>query len=227
MNVLCVVAHPDDEIFGCGATLRKLRDRGHRVFSCVLCSSAAARHARPELARLHEVSTASSRIIGIDDTLTCDFPNIQFNTVPHLDMVKAIERAIVQFRPSWVFTHHGADLNIDHRVVHDACMAAITLPLRLSQDLPPTMIERVYVCEIPSSTDWASPRDRAFRPSAFFDVTDTFEAKLAALDVFEGALKPFPHSRSRENVRHLAHLRGAQAGLALAEAFDIVREIHT
>ena len=226
MNVLCVVAHPDDEILGCGATLRKLRDRGHRVARCVLCSSADARHARPDLPSLHEVSEQSARMVGIEESLAFDFPNIRFNTVAHLDVVKAIEQAIMQFRPNWVFTHHRGDLNIDHRVVYEACMTAVTLPLRLSQDLPVTMIERVYLCEIPSSTDWASPRDPAFRPTSFFDVADTIEAKLSALDAFEGALKPFPHSRSRENVKHLAHVRGAQVGLALAEAFEIVRDVN-
>ena len=43
MNVLAVVAHPDDEILGCGATLRRLADAGHSVFSCILCSAAAER----------------------------------------------------------------------------------------------------------------------------------------------------------------------------------------
>jgi LmbE family N-acetylglucosaminyl deacetylase len=226
LNVLCVVAHPDDEILGCGATLRKLHDRGDHVFSCVLCSSADARHARPELDRLRQVSEDAARLVGIEETLAFDFPNIRFNTVAHLEIVKAIEQAIVRFRPNWVFTHHRGDLNIDHRVVYEACMAAVSLPLRLSHDLPVTMIERVYLCEIPSSTDWAAPQDAPFRPTSFFDVAATFEAKMSALESFEGALKPFPHSRSRENVRHLAHLRGAQAGLVLAEAFEIVRDVN-
>lgn len=226
MNVLCVVAHPDDEILGCGATLKKLHEQGHRVSSCVLCASADARHARPDLDRLRAIGAESARMVGIEHTLSFDYPNIKFNLVPHLDMVKSIEQAILECKPSWIFTHHGGDLNIDHRVVHDACMAAATLPLRMSTDLPPTMIEKIYLCEIPSSTDWASPREAAFRPTSFFDVSGTFDTKMTALEAFEGALKPHPHSRSRENVRHLAHLRGAQAGVALAEAFDLVREIN-
>jgi len=226
MNILCVVAHPDDEIFGCGATLRKLHDAGHRVSSCVLCSTADARHARPELSELRDVSKKAARLVGIEDTLNFDFPNIRFNTVPHLDMVKAIEQAIDKFRPNWLFTHHPGDLNIDHRVVSEACMAAATLPLRLSRDIPVTMIERIFLFEVLSSTDWASPRDAAFRPTSFFDVSATFHAKLAALEAFEGALKPFPHSRSRENVTNLAHLRGAQVGLPLVEAFDLVRDVN-
>jgi len=225
MNVLAVVAHPDDEILGCGATLRKLANEGHRIFTCVLCSQADARHARPGIDRFREVVRASEEVIGVEASEKHDFPNIRFNTVPHLDLVKAIEAAIVRFRPEWVFAHHPGDLNIDHRVTHDATMAALTLPQRLSADLPVTLVRKALLFEVPSSTDWASPLADAFRPNCFVDVASTIEHKLRALDAFEGALKPFPHSRSRENIRHLAHVRGGQAGLSAAEAFTIVREI--
>src|SRR4051794_13940838 len=112
MNILAVVAHPDDELLGCGATLRRLADKGNSVFTVVLCSTADARHARPSLGRLYEIAGESERIVGITDSLKYEFKNIQFNTVPHLDMVRAIETAIEKFRPSWVFTHHVGDLNV-------------------------------------------------------------------------------------------------------------------
>ena len=226
MNILAVVAHPDDEILGCGATLRKLADQGHRVFSCVLCSQADARHNRPSLARLSKVAADASSLVGISESMGLQFKNIQFNTVPHLEMVKAIEGAIVRFKPDWIFTHHPGDLNVDHRVCYEATAAAAMLPQRLSSDLNPTMLKRLYLFEILSSTDWALPVGDGFRPTSFFDVSSTFDAKLKALDAFEGALKPFPHSRSRENVRNLANLRGAQAGFELAEAFVLVRDLN-
>jgi LmbE family N-acetylglucosaminyl deacetylase len=105
------------------------------VARCVLASSADARHGRPELTRLLEMSERSARMVGVDESFAFDFPNIALNVVAHIDLVKSIEQAIVKFRPTWVFTHHSGDLNIDHRAVHDACMAAVTLPLRLHLDL--------------------------------------------------------------------------------------------
>lgn len=226
MNILAVVAHPDDEILGCGATLKKLADQGHQVFSCVLCAHADARHNRPSLERLAKVSEEASRLVGIVDSIGYDFGNIQFNTVPHLEMVRAVEAAILRFKPEWIFTHHPGDLNVDHRVCYEAVTAAAMLPQRLSSDLKPTLISKVFLFEILSSTDWAPPVGDGFRPNSFFDVSATFEAKLKALEAFEGALKPFPHSRSLENVRNLAHLRGAQVGLELAEAFSLIRDVN-
>jgi LmbE family N-acetylglucosaminyl deacetylase len=226
MNILCVAAHPDDEILGAGGTLRKLRNAGHNVYTCILCGPADARHARPSDARLREVIAKAESIIGITDSMKYEFRNIQFNTVPHIEMVAAIEKALVAYRPAWVFTHHPGDLNIDHRVCYETTMAALALPQRLSTDMPPSMIERVFLFEILSSTDWAPTTMEAFRPNSFFDVAETFETKVAALNAFEGAMKPFPHSRSVENVKHLAHLRGAQVGMELAEAFVLIRDLN-
>jgi LmbE family N-acetylglucosaminyl deacetylase len=223
MNVLVVVAHPDDEILGCGATLLRLKNEGHRIFSVVLCSQADARVDRPD--DLARYAQEAAEMVGIEETYPCHFSNIRFNVVPHLEMVQEIEKAIVRFRPSWIFTHHPSDLNVDHRVCHEATMAAAMLPQRITTDIPATLIERVYLCEVPSSTDWGLPAVPQFHPNAFFNVASTIDRKIAALDHFRGAMKPFPHSRSLENVRNLAWVRGARVGLESAEAFMLVRDV--
>ena len=46
-----------------------------------------------------------------------------------------------------------------------------------------------------------------------------------ALRRFEGAMKRGPQTRSLENVQHLAHVRGAQMGIELVEAFMLVRDV--
>ena len=38
MNYLVVVAHPDDEVLGAGATIKKLTRDGHSVDICIMCS---------------------------------------------------------------------------------------------------------------------------------------------------------------------------------------------
>ena len=43
MNYLIVVAHPDDEILGAGATIHKLISQGHKVAVAIMLSQAAAR----------------------------------------------------------------------------------------------------------------------------------------------------------------------------------------
>jgi LmbE family N-acetylglucosaminyl deacetylase len=43
MNYLFVVAHPDDEVLGAGATIRKLTNEGNKVEVCIMSSAAKAR----------------------------------------------------------------------------------------------------------------------------------------------------------------------------------------
>ena len=43
MNYLVVVAHPDDEVLGAGATIRKLVNDGHKVAVAIMVSQAMAR----------------------------------------------------------------------------------------------------------------------------------------------------------------------------------------
>ncbi len=226
MNVLAVIAHPDDEVLGAGATLRRLADEGHAIYTCVLCAEADARHARPELERFRAECERARAVIGIRDSLGFGFGNIRFNAVPHLEMVQAIEEALLRFRPEWVFAHHPGDLNIDHRVCYEATLAALRLPERLTSELPPTLVRRVLLFEVLSSTDWTTPLDPAFQPNCHFEVGATFAAKMEALACYSNAFKPDPHPRSRANIEAHARLRGAQVGVAMAEAFCIVRDLH-
>ena len=43
MNYLVVVAHPDDEVLGAGATIYKLIQAGHSIAVCTMANHAAAR----------------------------------------------------------------------------------------------------------------------------------------------------------------------------------------
>lgn len=36
MSVLVIAPHPDDEILGCGGTIRKLTDAGENVYVCIV-----------------------------------------------------------------------------------------------------------------------------------------------------------------------------------------------
>lgn len=92
MNVLFVMAHPDDEVLGAGATIHKLVKEGHKVAVATLVNSAGAR------ANLSDTLSADQEkafsIMGVHKAYGADFPNIQMNTVPHLKLVQFIESCI-------------------------------------------------------------------------------------------------------------------------------------
>ena len=51
---------------------------------------------------------------------------------------------------------------------------------------------------------------------------DGVEAKVKALGMYRGVMRPYPHPRSAEAIEGLAAYRGVQAGCNYAEAFEVV-----
>jgi len=219
MNYLFVVAHPDDEVLGAGATIPKLVSGGNHVAVCIMSSHAEAR--ADISATLEEDEREAMSIMGVERAYHADFPNIKMNTVPHIDLVRFIEGAIEDFKADAVYTHHPSDTNIDHVVTSGAARAAA----RLFQRKPgiPTLKEFAYM-EVPSSTEWSldSPANR-FQPNYYVEVgREGIDKKVKALSAYKGVMRDFPHPRSEEALAGLAAYRGSQAGCNYAEAFECV-----
>lgn len=223
LTTLIVVSHPDDEVLGAGGYAALSATRGVEVRACILSGTVEARQQRPGTADLLADTERAQALLGLQAPVMGAFPNIKFNTVPHLDLVQFIERVVREHRVTEILTHHPADLNDDHRHTSHAAQVASRLCLR-DRSLPP--LRRLAFMEILSSTDWAFPQaGAAFQPNAFVELgASGLERKLQALAAYRDVMRPYPHSRSREAVAALATLRGAQAGLDLAEAFQVVFE---
>lgn len=221
---LTVTAHPDDEVLGFGASSFVLNKKGHKVHHCILSGNVEARMNRPELDKLYNDTLNAQKIIGAEEPILGNFPNIKFNTVPHLELVQFIEKTIEQVQPDFIFTHHPSDLNDDHLCVSRACQAASRLFQRRSGIRP---IQGLYFMEILSSTDWGFPTNVSpFSPNTFIEIgEEALQKKIEALATYEGVMRGYPHPRSEEVLKGLAALRGGQSGKYYAEAFQSVFQI--
>ncbi|MBO8173576.1 MAG: PIG-L family deacetylase [Bacillaceae bacterium] len=221
MSYLIVVAHPDDEVLGAGATMYKLANEGYSVNVCILSGEVDARNNRPTTDELNQDVNKSMKILGINDVIKGNFPNIKFNTVPHLEIVQFIERTIVETKAEVVFTHHPADLNNDHLHTSLACQAAVRLFQRRSDVTP---LKELLFMEVPSSTEWALNKTmNQFSPNTFIEVGEKgVDKKIEALAAYRGVMRDYPHPRSNEVIKGLAAYRGGQAGMVYAEAFESV-----
>lgn len=225
MTVLCVVAHPDDEVLGVGGTLARHAAMGDRVVVCILSDGVTSRYDANEQAAAEEIEQRRKRAraacdeIGVDEISVHGFPDNQFDSVPLLDIVQAIETEVEEHDPTHVYTHHYGDLNVDHELV---CRATVTA----TRPLPESSIESVRAFETLSSSEWSVPSvENGFQPQMFVDVSDHLEAKLEALRTYETELREPPHPRSVDIVRRNAQVWGAKAGLAAAEPFEVLRAV--
>lgn len=221
MNYLIVVAHPDDEVLGAGATMFQKAKKGDNVDVCILVGGVAARHLRPDDDALESDIAGSAAILGVRSLVKGSFPNIQLNTVPHLKLVQFIEQAIVKNEPDVVITHHPCDTNNDHLHTSLACQAAIRLFQRRPEVRP---VKELWFMEVPSATEWSvNQAMQPFTPNTFVEVGEEGVAKkVEALSLYRDVMRPYPHPRSEENIRGLAAFRGSQSGLCYAEAFQCV-----
>ena len=225
-NVLVVAAHPDDEVLGCGGTMARLSQAGVNVDVLIIADGEKSRLSDNKLSemnslildRQHAAEHARS-ILGCRSVECLDFPDNALDTVAMLDVVKAVENRVEKFRPNLVFTHHPSDVNIDHRIVHEAVTVAC-------RQTPGFSVEELLFFEVLSSTEWRPVgKGTNFQPNYFVDISSTVEVKKRALLAYESEMRDFPHPRSLPASEALATWRGATVGAIAAEAFVLGRRV--
>jgi len=217
-NILIVAAHPDDEVLGCGGTIAKHRQNGDNVCVMFMTNGVAARQESNALtiSQRKKAALSALNILGVSDVHFFDFPDNGMDSVPFIEIVQTIEQLINQVKPSTVYTHFAHDLNIDHRITHNAVMTACRPQKGAS-------VKAILTFEVLSSTEWNSATLPQFTPQYIVDIQEFWELKINALAAYDAEIRAFPHSRSLPCIEALAVLRGASHGFEKAEAFFLER----
>lgn len=217
---LIVVSHPDDEILGFGGSGYKFKNEGDEVYSLILSGKVDERRGRPDLEELYINMKKANESLGFKTPKLGDFPNIKFNNINHIDLVKFIESYIEEIQPTHIYTHHPNDLNNDHHHTSITCQAAARIFQRKENIRE---LEQFCFMEISSSTDWAFPSNNSyFKPNLFIDISKSIERKIEALKFYSNVLRKKPHPRSIDVIKSLANYRGSQCNSFFAEAFEII-----
>lgn len=222
-KVLIIAAHPDDEILGCGGTAARMASEGDEVFTVILGEGITSRDEsrqrekrETEIAGLKTQILEANKIVGVKDVFTFDFPDNRFDSVPLLDIVKAVEKIKDKIKPDILFTHYENDLNIDHRVTYQAVLTA-------TRPMAEETVKEIYSFEVLSSTEWNYPL--SFSPNCFYNISETVQLKVDAMAKYKGESREFPHPRSSEGIMLNAKQWGMKTGVRYAEAFKVVRLI--
>lgn len=225
-KILIIAAHPDDEVLGCGGTIARFAKMGNRIFCLFLGKGKTSRYyqekksaIKREQTILEKEAKEAAKILGISELFFENFPDQKYDSIPLLNIVKAIEKIKEKLKPNIIFTHHAGDLNLDHQVTLKAVLTACR-PLKRET------VKKIYSFEIPSSTEWGIPKRKDyFVPNVFIDISNTFRKKIKALKTYKSELREYPHPRSEEAILAIAKRWGSVAGLKYAEAFELMRWI--
>ena len=223
-NFLFVVEHPDDEVLGCGGTLKKLSKLKKNIRVISLAEGSSCRYKNHNKYKKQINKSILQRKnwgkkaladLGIKNYHFYDLPCGKLNSYPITKIAGIVEEEILKFKPQVIFTHSNNDVNMDHRTVYQSCLQA-TRPTKSS-----SKITGLLSFEILSSTEWKY--NKIFEPNYFINIEREIKFKTKALKRYKTEIKVFPHPRSTEGINSLAKYRGMQSHNVYAEAFKIVR----
>ena len=219
-TVVVIAAHADDEALGCGGTIARHAAAGHEVHLIVMTDGTGARGRDTEsTAQRRRALNAASKILGFASVRQLGFPDNAMDSVPLLEVTKAIEKATEFARPSILYTHFSNDLNIDHCITSRAVLTAFRPQSSCSAN-------SIYGFEVPSSTEWrGATNGPVFNPDTFVNISDFADLKHRALKEYALEMRPAPHSRSYSAVKALNEWRGQSVGCFSAEAFVTIRAV--
>lgn len=206
MNVLVIVAHHDDLEIGCGATVAKLIDRGHKVTSLVMthsgysdCKGMTIRNKQDAM----EGAYKASKILNYElISYEADSLDLEINDENRCRIIKIIQNREIDF----IFTHFNGDINTAHNNV-------LKMALNASRHVPTVLGLQI---------NWYLG-DKHFVPKLFVSVNENqWERKISALKCYGSEFKRIGN-KWVEYLNNLSINYGTQIGVERAEAFYIYK----
>ncbi len=219
-----IAAHTDDEVLGAGGTASELIKKGYEIYITILGKPIEGKYnlkkTKKEIEEIkkktkivEESIKKVKKIIGIKKISVHNLPNCQYDSIKQLQITQLIEKDMREFDASIILTHHPGDSNTDHGMVFKSAVIA-------TRSLPNSKISKVLLFEIPSSTTY-NRTDNQFKPDTYIEISEkSLNKKIQAMEAYSTESAKYPHPRSKEALKALAMLRGSEAGIKYAEAFQ-------
>jgi len=225
-KILVVVAHPDDDILGCGGTIAKLIENGSEIKIIFIAEGTSCRFSKDQINSDVVISEINKRnnyakkalnVLGVKDHEFYNLPCGRLDQYPLIDIGKIIENEIEMFEPDAIFTHNFIDVNNDHKIVFQSVLQATRLGALNS-------VPSLYSFEILSSSERKFVE--TFKPNFFVKLNkEHISLKIKAMYEYISEVKDFPFPRSDKGIMILSNYRGMQVGVEYAEAFSLIREV--
>jgi LmbE family N-acetylglucosaminyl deacetylase len=187
---LVVVAHPDDEVLGCGGLIKKLTSNKTRVLVLFINDGYKERFEEHNVIDIEDEKykqiEGSSEQLGFD-YIALDYEASRFDNYNQRLINDEVDSVIKQFNPDTIMTHSEGDLHQDHLVVNKSVMIC-------SRSKENSNIKRIITFPTQSSSE-INPTFN-FKPNLIIDIEDYMDFKIKAMDSYT-----FEHEDiSRSNV---------------------------
>lgn len=199
LRILALGAHPDDIEAGCGGTLIKYAQSGHRIFLMVLT---AGEQGAGRGVRMREQQQAA-KCLRAEKLYWGGYPDTKLLVEPRL--IQKVERVVREVEPHFIFVHFHDDTHQDHR------------HLAVSTVTATRYTKNVMFYEGPTTQN--------FSPTVFVDIDAVLKGKIEALEAHESQIKKtnIEGLTIVDIIRSSAHFRGIQGRVKNAEGFVPLR----
>lgn len=220
MKVMVISAHPDDEVLGCGGALLKHSKNGDEIYW--LITTSAFEHQGFSTTKIAEREGEIKEVayqLGIKRTFKLDYPTMTLSDESLIEMIPRIGKIFTEVKPEIIYILNRSDAHSDHLITFKGAMAC-------TKSFRYPFVRKVLMYECISETEFgvALP-ENIFIPNYFVDISDFIEKKLTIMNIYASELGKHPFPRSIENIKALAHFRGASVGVYYAEAFQLLKYI--
>jgi LmbE family N-acetylglucosaminyl deacetylase len=202
-RVIVLAPHTDDGEFGCGGTLARFIEQGVAIYYVALSiCEASVPEGFPRDILASEVKEAT-QVLGIDaDHLTVHRYPVRRFPQYRQDILEELVRLRREIEPDLVLVPSYDDIHQDHQVVFQEGLRAFKHNSILGYEMP-----------------W---NNLALTASAFVHLQPRHvDRKIAALDKYRS--QQHRNYAAEDFIRSLSRVRGAQAGVVFAEAFQVIR----
>ena len=219
-KVLVVAVHPDDETLGCGGTLLKHNDEGDEIHWLIATEMKKSDGFDESI--IEKRNDEINKIKKLYNFKTVNQLNISTAMVTEAsesDLINKISSIIIKIKPNIIYLPFKGDIHGDHRGIFNAaysCTKSFRYPF----------IKKIYMMETLSETEFAiSTLEDSFIPNVFVDISNYFEKKIEAMNIYTDEMGIHPFPRSEKNIEAIATYRGATSGCDYAESFMLLKEI--
>ena len=219
-NVIVISAHPDDETLGVGGTILKHIANGDNVYWLIVTNVFENQGFSKERVESRQLEISKvEKMFGFKETFNLNYPTMTLSSSSLIKMVPEISTVFSEVKPEIIYTLNRSDAHSDHRVIFDAVMAC-------TKSFRYPFIKQILMYECISETEFAPAlAEKVFLPNYFIDITNYLDKKNEVMKICESELGQHPFPRSLENIKALAHFRGASVGVQYAEAFQLLKYI--
>jgi LmbE family N-acetylglucosaminyl deacetylase len=205
LKIVCIGGHPDDPESGCGGTLSKFANAGHRVTIIYLTRGEAGipgvSHENAAKIRTSEAE-AACKIIKAESVFAGQTDG---DTIVNSEWISKIRKLVEAQNPDIVFTHWPVDSHKDHQAASLMTIQAWILGNKKFD---------LYFFEV-----CLGDQTHIFHPTDYVDITDTREQKKKAVYCHTSQNPAEIYEADDCNHKLMEEFRGMEINVQAAEGF--------